>query len=517
MLNLSDKELDRLSREAAEKFEVEQDPTAWQRLEQLLDKELGRSSPVPKFSRPGLPFIYTPAVILLISATYFIIKSSNHKINATQSNSTAQAKKVPIIPPDEKTVAIGKKSLDPNPARQVPDAVKGKAEQDLQINEEKSIPGNPAPATALPETKTENKKEISRAQSLTNPGINPEAFSEKKIQETKLSAGNVQGKRHQVYPGNHLSSVGAISDTRENGPVEKTTKDNRVGSESGNAAVSKDRPASASNPTGKERLDKNQAMETTDLKKATIGGLLPVSFNGEPSINDSILLNRKMPETGLIGLGKGKNGRTYYTNRSLQIGLLFSPDFSEVRYNYENKVGANFGFSLAYQLNSKLAINSGLVFTSKNYTANGYDFHAPPGYWTNRVALEFVKANCNLLELPLNLRYDFNKAGNTTFFINGGLSSYLLKKENYTFFYHDFNFGFLREQNDVYSTGHNYWFSVLNLSTGFETRFSNSFSLQVEPYMKLPLTGIGLGKVDLTSYGVDLAIKFSPLLKKKRR
>jgi len=72
MLNLSDKELDRLSREAAEKYEVGHDPDEWPKLEQMLDQELGRSSPIPKLPGPRIRFLYAPALLLLIGTAYFI-------------------------------------------------------------------------------------------------------------------------------------------------------------------------------------------------------------------------------------------------------------------------------------------------------------------------------------------------------------------------------------------------------------------------------------------------------------
>jgi hypothetical protein len=53
-----------------------------------------------------------------------------------------------------------------------------------------------------------------------------------------------------------------------------------------------------------------------------------------------------------------------------------------------------------------------------------------------------------------------------------------------------------------------HFFSVLNLSMGYERSLSDRWSLQVEPYLKAPLSGVGAGKVKLTSAGVFFGLKY---------
>ena len=51
-------------------------------------------------------------------------------------------------------------------------------------------------------------------------------------------------------------------------------------------------------------------------------------------------------------------------------------------------------------------------------------------------------------------------------------------------------------------------FSIVNLSAGYEKTW-NRFGLQVSPYAKLPLKGIGGGKVKLASAGVLVSAKYN--------
>jgi hypothetical protein len=225
-----------------------------------------------------------------------------------------------------------------------------------------------------------------------------------------------------------------------------------------------------------------------------------------------------------VNAGNG-NYHPAFVNRSLAIGILFAPEFSKVKYIYaDNRLGNNFGITLAYLLSSKLSLNSGVIFAKKYYQASDKQFHGPqsaagsPDY-----DIEFVDASANIIDIPLNLRHNYFSDANTNFFISGGLSSYLMKKENFDYYCHYYiNNGAFRTpaQGWIHQPSappsKNNLFSILNLSAGFETAITSGFSFQFEPYMKLPVRGIGFGKVDLSSYGIDFTLKYSPVLKRGR-
>jgi hypothetical protein len=50
--------------------------------------------------------------------------------------------------------------------------------------------------------------------------------------------------------------------------------------------------------------------------------------------------------------------------------------------------------------------------------------------------------------------------------------------------------------------------SVVNLSVGYERNLGRRFSWQAEPFLKLPLGGVGFGKVRLGSGGVFVSLKY---------
>ena len=71
----------------------------------------------------------------------------------------------------------------------------------------------------------------------------------------------------------------------------------------------------------------------------------------------------------------------------------------------------------------------------KNYSAEGKDFHPPKHYWTNYVTLNSLDGNCVMWDIPLNVRYNITTKPSNTWFVSTGLSSYIMRKQAYTYDY----------------------------------------------------------------------------------
>ncbi len=554
MLNLSDKDLDRLSREAAEQFEAEQDPMGWQKMEQLLDKELGRPSPLPKFSVRGKPFLYVPALAVVIGSIYFILKPSKHTSNSTLNKNTSLSQSLspaaaPPSPLKGTRAVVGKEPSSPASAAgleplssplqsssshsgaaqgtgaenltgsvsqglKTPPAISRNVSADHAKERTDSEPG-PDPAEAIPGKNNRVKHPPKTGTYLNEAPAGPETAPAETRDRTSLSGIG----SNKAGPAGNLSAlrgpVGASGSNifRSRGKAYKKSSIHQ------RQVTSAEREYAKVGVTSKQAADERAKQPSADqsLKAAIPSGvLMPIPDHADFRPANTLAARIPLQTSLAVSQGPAIKHPSLNIDRSLHIGLIYSPDFSEVRYNFENKVGYNWGITLGYQLTGRLSLNSGLIFTAKHYGAFGEDFHAPPDYWINRLHLDFVRGECTMTEIPLNLRYDFNRTGNTSFFVSSGLSSYLMRHEDYKFYYHDYNAGFAGIRDEDYDNRHNYLFSVLNLSAGFETSISRSFSLQLEPYMKIPLRGIGLGRVDLSSYGINAALRFSPVLKRSR-
>lgn len=204
-------------------------------------------------------------------------------------------------------------------------------------------------------------------------------------------------------------------------------------------------------------------------------------------------------------------------NRSLQLGLSLAPDFASVNSLAGDRPGSSIGLTLDYHFANRWYVGTGLLFSRKNYAARAQDYHAPYDFYraNNLHNIDFVKGSFNMLEIPLNLRYDFSVTGNTVFFASAGLSSYFFASEscNYYFNY----YGREDSKGFHYPKQENSLFTAATLSLGVEAGISNSLSLLVAPYMKIPTRNMGFGQIQMNSVGINFALKFTPVLSRKRR
>ena len=231
----------------------------------------------------------------------------------------------------------------------------------------------------------------------------------------------------------------------------------------------------------KEELKKQDVAKTEESKKE------------EPLLTSNAIQQKD---------GKKKNNRWTF-------GVVYSPDLSSVKFTHTQPLGTNLGLTVDYKLSNRLSLQTGALYTIKNYKLDGKDFNPPKGYWTYYYKMRDVTGSCNMWEIPLNIRFNALNKKSSKVFITTGLSSYLMQKEDYSFRYYTSS-GALVTRDRTYTDNENYVFSILNISAGFEKRLNKRLSLQVEPFFKQPLKGVGFGNIKMNSSGVYLGLRFSP-------
>jgi hypothetical protein len=197
-------------------------------------------------------------------------------------------------------------------------------------------------------------------------------------------------------------------------------------------------------------------------------------------------------------------------NSRWTFGAVYAPDVSTVKFTHTQPMGLNLGLTVEYKLSKKFSLQSGLIYTRKNYKMNGEDYHPPKGSWFDYVTLEDVTGDCSMFDIPLNARFNAVRKKSSNIFVSAGLSTYLMNEENYSYFYYYNSTPTTRERS--YDANSQYFFSILNISAGYEKKLTKAFSLQVEPFFKLPLTGLGFGEIDLNSAGVYFSVRYNPLV-----
>jgi Outer membrane protein beta-barrel domain len=500
MLNLSDKELDRLSREAANEHDPGGSmlsPGAWDKLEWRLDRELGKvSSPGPTGGIRRIPYFYAaPAILLLAAVSYYIIKTEKKGARTPLSASPAVTSKT-------------ESSGSPPPAI-------GKA-------------GNSGTATNDHSSKSSdysNNSTSTTARGRSTVTLHGDDLA--RLSRSNGSAAESPAHAHAHAPanGNHAAHVPyddpnpAHDNNRTPGSLISAgaTASGSIVHHGKKSITGAGHPESSTLTSVADGIPSDNSSTAVPREAAWSFVQGRVSLTKPPRVNDSALRAFTAIE-GPIHPDK-KNNHSLHVNRSLHFGLLIAPDFASVNSLAGYKPGSSFGLTVDYQFANRWYISSGLLFSQKNYTARAQDFHAPPSFYqaNSLYNVNLVKGSLNMLEVPLNIRYDFSVANNTVFFLSAGTSSYLRTNEtcNYYFPY----FGREVYVPFKYTPNANYLFSSINLSFGVEAGVSNSVSILVAPYMKFPTggNGIGFGQIQVSSVGINFGVKYAPVLSRKRK
>ncbi|OEK03004.1 hypothetical protein BFP97_16395 [Roseivirga sp. 4D4] len=187
------------------------------------------------------------------------------------------------------------------------------------------------------------------------------------------------------------------------------------------------------------------------------------------------------------------------------FGALVSLDLSATGLEGFTDPGTMIGLLAEYRFSRNWSIQSGLSYSVKNYSALGeeYDTSTWPGGRSDN--LVSALARCLVIDIPINVRRYFAAKNGNQWFISTGLSTYLMLREDYEYEY-------TRPSPNWAPNGqvrgeNNHFFGIANFSVGYETPINKKLGLAIEPFMKLPLTGIGQGRVKFLSFGANVAIK----------
>ena len=179
----------------------------------------------------------------------------------------------------------------------------------------------------------------------------------------------------------------------------------------------------------------------------------------------------------------------------------FSPDFSSVNFGKHTKPGSNFAILLEYHFNGRISLSGGIISSTKLYKAHNVEY-----YGHNYPEAE---GDCRIIDIPVNAYYRFNGSSRISWFAGAGFSSYIMKKETYKYYY-DSPYGKISYNKEIRNEN-NEWFKILNLSAGISRKVSPRFYLEFEPFVKIPLSGVGDGKLDVSTFGMFLRARYSTL------
>ncbi len=189
-------------------------------------------------------------------------------------------------------------------------------------------------------------------------------------------------------------------------------------------------------------------------------------------------------------------------------------DVSYIDINNAGTTKLFYGAGISYTVGKHLRIGAGLYVSDKVYTAHPYQYKFTGGSYNPN--LKSIDADCKVYEIPLSVYYSFGNAKKHSWFAGLGGSTLLMKKEVY-----DYNYqtpaGQWYSYAKTYSNVNKHYFSVLTISGGYQYNLNKRLSVIAEPYLKLPLGGVGAGKIALKSTGLAFTAVLKPFVKAPKK
>lgn len=185
------------------------------------------------------------------------------------------------------------------------------------------------------------------------------------------------------------------------------------------------------------------------------------------------------------------------------IGAVVAPEYTSVKHQQFTKPGINFGVVTGYQFSRKLSVELGILLAKKYYYTDG-KYVQKNDLARDGSDILSVDAYNSITELPFAIKYNFSEKKSSNFFATAGLVSYVMHKELYNYSY-DAD-GQLKEGVKYINKSSNYYFSNVQLSVGFDHAVSKNTTIRIEPYYRIPISGIGISDLPVTSVGLNLAI-----------
>jgi len=194
--------------------------------------------------------------------------------------------------------------------------------------------------------------------------------------------------------------------------------------------------------------------------------------------------------------------------KRLYVGLYVAPDYTTVKYQPGNKVGFDFGGLVGYKITKSLGVEIGVSVDKKYYTSDGKYYNTSAKWqqqwFESKGKLLNISGYSNLTSFPLILKYDFKPGREGNFFVAGGLISYIVHEENYKYQFEKSNIIYTADKSSKNSTTN--MLANLSISAGYESGLGNLCNFRIEPYYRIPVKGIGLGGLPITSMGINIGL-----------
>jgi hypothetical protein len=499
MKNEQDKKLDDLFKKRLENPDEQSGyrEEDWNALEDMLDKRKRRTGIVYL-----LPIISSVAALMLVFVGLWFFERKTNHINHQQKTQVAK-----VVTPKINNSTLNNNSKPENNEAGLP-----KAQITQQPIYTAKINHNTFSNSAIAKTS------INTAIGKTNiNGIKKDSLINNKGSVFTASISNTNktkdsvfeqtyAKNHPLYKGPSLSpqinnSDGLIKNdplvtlNHTTNPVNKVRSpvfaDNNV---INNASVSTPQPV----------FNVPATPNTSAVQKQSVGNVKAADQQMTAAEKSNAAMMKLLEKTSQTNNNKLSTKTQALFKRRFVGGVIGASDISGAGSFKQGKVGSKAGLVFAAGVSQKFTISTGAVYSSTPYSA-GYDnFTLPYQPKTSPVSLS---ANCQMLDIPINIGYQVYNQGKNMISLGTGLSSYIMLQQDYNFVYSSSS-GIAPKDYSVPNSS-SYLFKILNLNATYERQISSKAGITIQPYLKLPLADIGYSQVKLQTTGIAVGLSWN--------
>jgi hypothetical protein len=247
--------------------------------------------------------------------------------------------------------------------------------------------------------------------------------------------------------------------------------------------------------------------------------LEPKNISKLTSLDLSLVKNLTLKAGNLAALDTGSkkaNKKIEKPTGRMSLSMAFTTDMNTVSGIGNSKAGLSGGFGINYRISKVISAGTGIYYSQKQYSSdrNSYNTAEKP-FATWASYSRQIDADCRVIDIPLNMNVLVSKTPKTGIVASAGLSSYIMLSENYNFIYTPTILYPSGGRDYTIKNQNQHILSVVNLSVGVEKPIGNQTSMVIQPYAKLPISGIGQGNTELKSFGIGFQLNYS--MKKKNK
>ncbi|GGH03008.1 outer membrane beta-barrel protein [Mucilaginibacter phyllosphaerae] len=350
----------------------------------------------------------------------------------------------------------------------------------------------------------------------TTPAFNRTIVIPAYTKPTYMSSSAANGSNSKPY-AQHANPIGHPQ------PVFNNTQQTVIAQTKPGITTIADSPKIAVNIAAQQQIAHNSQPDSIGVKSFSKNTATPNNIVKQKSVKN---INDMLAENNLH---LSKNTTTADKQAAKKVNFsIYAATYFNYAEGSSSQINAGAGITSDFRLSKNLKLSTGVALAqnSLSYTSNAPATSAAKNmvaaapalkqealFATSAVLPIFKNYNASLvgLDIPINIKYEFNPQKNDTY-VSAGLSSGTFINENYTYNYTYGNGASPNSNGEDQQTTRNsfnsfYFGKTLNLSFGVGYPVGGN-RLIVEPFVKYPLGGLGAQDIRFGAGGVNLKFSF---------